>query len=65
MEYFPYGDLHQYLRRPLPEIESRQIVEQVLEGLHFMHDYGFVHRDLKPKVRLVSASLLNLHCARI
>ncbi|MCJ1424382.1 hypothetical protein MMC29_002270 [Sticta canariensis] len=48
MEYLPNGDLHQYLSSPLPEKESQQIVLQILEGLQFMHDFGFAHRDLKP-----------------
>lgn len=50
MEYLPHGDLHQHLSRPLPEHEGQQIVFQILEGLDFMHDSGFAHRDLKPAV---------------
>ena len=50
MEYMPDGDLHKYLGSPLPENESQNIVAQVLEGLQFMHDHGFAHRDLKPEV---------------
>ncbi|KAI2618231.1 kinase-like domain-containing protein [Hypoxylon sp. NC1633] len=48
MEYLEYGDLQRHLVRPLPEYEARTITSQVLEGLQFMHDNGFVHRDLKP-----------------
>jgi serine/threonine protein kinase len=54
MEYFPLGDLQNYLSLPLPENEVKQITSQVLEGLTFMHDNGFAHRDLKPTVSLVS-----------
>ena len=50
MEYLQHGDLHQYLTTPLPENEGQLIVAQILEGLHFMHDKGFAHRDLKPAV---------------
>lgn len=50
MEYLPHGDLHKYLRAPLSEKEGQHIVFQVLEGLRFMHDNGFAHRDLKPTV---------------
>lgn len=51
MEYPELGDLQAHLGRPLPEYEARQIASQVLEGLSFMHDNGFVHGDLKPGVR--------------
>jgi Protein kinase domain len=50
MEYFPLGDLQSYLSSPLPEKDTQQITYQVLEGLLFMHDNGFAHRDLKPNV---------------
>ena len=52
MEYFPLGDLQNYLSSPLPEKDTQQITSQVLEGLLFMHDNGFAHRDLKPNVSL-------------
>ncbi|KAI4215457.1 MAG: hypothetical protein LQ351_001926 [Letrouitia transgressa] len=53
MEYLPYGDLQKYLGSPLPESESQHIVHQILEGLYFMHDHDFAHRDLKPNNVLV------------
>ncbi|XXG96411.1 hypothetical protein Hte_002693 [Hypoxylon texense] len=57
MEYFENGDLQKYLTRPLPETEAKTIISQVLEGLKFMHDNGFVHRDLKPgNIMVVNAS---------
>ena len=52
MEYLPRGDLHQHLSSPLSEEQGQQIVFQILEGLQFMHDMGFAHRDLKPAVSL-------------
>lgn len=55
MEYFPLGDLQTYLIEepdPLPEPEAQQITFQILEGLKFMHDNGFAHRDIKPAVSL-------------
>ena len=54
MEYLSHGDLHKYLGSPLPETEGQLIVSQIVEGLHFMHDNGFAHRDLKPAVSLVT-----------
>jgi serine/threonine protein kinase len=50
MEYLEHGDLQKHLTRPLPEIEAREIALQLVEGLCFMHENGFVHRDLKPLV---------------
>jgi len=52
VEYFQHGDLHDYLSSapPLPEVEAQQITSQILEGLSFMHDNAFAHRDLKPRV---------------
>ena len=52
MEYMPLGDLHQYIGLPFPEKETQCIVVQILEGLQFMHDDGFAHRDLKPNVSI-------------
>jgi serine/threonine protein kinase len=62
MEYFPLGDLQSFLNdapNPLAEPEVQQITFQILEGLKFMHDNGFAHRDIKPAVSLtISASKL-------
>ena len=57
MEYLPHGDLHKYLGSPLPEKEGQQIVLQILEGLQFMHEIEFAHRDLKPAVSLAIRSV--------
>jgi serine/threonine protein kinase len=57
MEYFPHGDLQSYLLSPIPEGEVKEIASQVLEGLAFMHDNGFAHRDLKPTVSISSVTI--------
>jgi serine/threonine protein kinase len=57
MEYLPHGDLHKYLSSPLPETDAQHIVSQILEGLDFMHENGFAHRDLKPAVSLTTPLL--------
>ena len=65
MEYLPAGDLHKYLSSPLPEMEAQHIVFQILEGLHFMHDNGFAHRDLKPAVSLATCISIETSSADI
>jgi serine/threonine protein kinase len=61
MEYLPYGDLEGYLKTPLSHAEARQIAAQLLEGLGFMHNNNFAHRDLKPAVSDYYANLLDLN----
>jgi serine/threonine protein kinase len=53
MEYCELGDLHSYLvsAPPLLETEAQDITFQILEGINYMHENNFAHRDLKPKVR--------------
>jgi serine/threonine protein kinase len=54
MEFLPNGDLHQHLTSPLPESEGQAIIFQIIEGLNFMHQNGFAHRDLKPAVSILT-----------
>ena len=51
MEYFPHGDLSNYIAAGFEEHEAKSITMQVLEGLEVMHKMDFTHRDLKPQVR--------------
>lgn len=59
MEYFPLGDLQKYMDRPglVDEEHVREISFQVLEGLTYMHQEGFAHRDIKPDVSSSSVTL--------
>jgi serine/threonine protein kinase len=55
MEYCHLGDLHHYLLREqsLSIADTQQLVYQIIEGLHQMHENGFAHRDLKPGVSVL------------
>ena len=57
MEYLELGDLQKYLAVPFSEKASQEIVSQLVEGLSFMHDNGFAHRDLKPAVSVPKPNL--------
>jgi hypothetical protein len=57
MEYLPLGDLEGNVPPRLGAIsepEIKEITLQILEGLKIMHMEHFVHRDLKPKVKICS-----------
>jgi serine/threonine protein kinase len=66
MEFFPHGDLQEHLSKAsiMPEAEVQQIAFQVLEGLQFMHDNGFAHRDLKPSVSIVLQLPITTYCVK-
>jgi serine/threonine protein kinase len=42
------------------EDEIRTIIYQTLEGLAYMHKYGFFHRDLKPENLLIKEGVIKL-----
>ena len=56
MEFCELGDLGKYIYKysaagHLPEGEVKTIAHQLAEGLSYMHEGDFAHRDLKPQVR--------------
>ena len=57
MEYVPGTDAARYLREhpaPLPVHRAVGIVCQLLSGLQYAHERGFVHRDIKPSNLLLT-----------
>ncbi|KFY76901.1 hypothetical protein V499_03592 [Pseudogymnoascus sp. VKM F-103] len=59
MEYCRLGDLARIRNRegPFPEKTTGLVARQVLEGIKFMHEINFAHRDLKPgNILVVSTS---------
>jgi serine/threonine-protein kinase PpkA len=48
MEHMTGGDLATWIKRGLGEDEALAIISSVAAALHFAHEKGFVHRDVKP-----------------
>ncbi|KAH7159381.1 kinase-like domain-containing protein [Fusarium sp. MPI-SDFR-AT-0072] len=53
MEYIEHGDLQNYLDKPFSEAYAKAISSQLIEGVRYIHENGFAHRNLKPKNILV------------
>ena len=47
-EYIPGGTLREKLTAGISIAESLDVVRDVAHGLHYAHEMGFVHRDVKP-----------------
>ncbi|MBX3415181.1 MAG: serine/threonine protein kinase [Pirellulales bacterium] len=56
MEFFPYPNVKQYVRRGIEQVGFRipQIIEQAAEGLAYFNEQGWIHRDVKPDNFLIS-----------
>src|ERR1700712_6036468 len=64
MEYCELGDLHKHLSSnpPLPEKEAQEVMFQILEGIRYMHEHEFAHRDLKPAVSTKPCNCDRISC---
>ena len=51
LEYAPYGNLYQKIKREksLSEQLARKILRQLIDALIYMRDRNIIHRDIKPE----------------
>lgn len=60
MEYCEAGNANQLRRKrggKIPLAEALPIMKQILQGLSFIHERGYIHRDLKPDNILLTNTL--------
>ena len=76
MEYAEGGELFNYIigKRALSEDESRNIFQQIIDAIYYLHQIGICHRDLKPenilfdskdkkRIKIIDFGLSNLYMA--
>jgi ribosomal protein S6 kinase alpha-5 len=54
MDLLKGGELLQRIRKKshFTETEASKIMRKLVSAVHYMHQRGVVHRDLKPEVRV-------------
>jgi len=58
-------DLKKWIKEPRTLLEKWDMVQQIVEGLHFIHSRGLVHRDMKPANVLINVDKKGRHHAKI
>lgn len=59
MEYLRGGTLSDLIKkRSLSTYKLLQFLQQIMQGLHFAHNKGLIHRDLKPRNILFSENMI-------
>ena len=74
MEYAEGGELFNYIIKQgyLPEDEARNIFQQIIDAVYYLHQMGICHRDLKPenilfdskdrkRIKIIDFGLSNLY----
>ena len=52
--YYP-NNLYDYVSQKLPEKAIKQIIFQILNGVNYIHNLKYIHRDIKPDNILLSS----------
>lgn len=69
-EYKPYPTLRQLLERQIrfSPLEALNLIQQLCQALHYIHDQGVIHRDIHPENILITEEnriyLMDFGCAR-
>jgi len=63
MEYVPGGDFRTLLNNSgvLKEEHARFYISEMFAGVNELHKLGYIHRDLKPEVRIVAQHGFDAH----